>query len=107
MRGILAVLILAATTPQTSANTVLSLVNLEDCSGGGPKSVVGSRCEWGPSLRGKGLAQILREEGPPVIIDEAVELTDHGVLLDGDMTGARRGRVLRKTPSRPSRPYHQ
>ena len=74
MGAILAVFIFAATTPQTSTNTVLSLVNFEDCSGGDPSAVV-SRCECGPSLQGNSLADILGEEGRPIAIDEGAELT--------------------------------
>ena len=49
--------------------------NLEDDRGGGdPKNVVVSRCEWDPSLQGKSLADILRDQNRPVSIDEAAEL---------------------------------
>ena len=49
--------------------------NLEDDRGGGdPKNVVVSRCEWDPSLQGKSLADILRDQNRPVTIDEAAEL---------------------------------
>ena len=49
--------------------------NLEvDRGGGDPKNVVVSRCEWDPSLQGKSLADILRDQNRPVTIDEASEL---------------------------------
>ncbi len=49
--------------------------NLEDDRGGGdPKNVVVSRCEWDPSLQGKSLADILRDQNRPVTIHEAAEL---------------------------------
>ena len=51
------------------------LRNLEvDRGGGDPKNVVVSRCEWNPSLQGKSLADILREQNRPVTVEEAAEL---------------------------------
>jgi dihydroorotase/N-acyl-D-amino-acid deacylase len=49
--------------------------NLEvDRGGGDAKNVVVSNCSWDPSLNGKSLADILREQGRPVNLDEAAEL---------------------------------
>lgn len=51
------------------------LDNLEkDRGGGDPKNVVISRCEWNPSLNGKSLADVLRDENRPVTLLEAAEL---------------------------------
>ena len=49
--------------------------NLEEDRGGGdPKNVVVARCEWDPSLQGKSLADILRDQDRPVTIEQAAEL---------------------------------
>lgn len=49
--------------------------NLEvDRGGGDAKNVVVSNCSWDPSLNGKSLADILREQGRPGNLDEAAEL---------------------------------
>ncbi|HSF18816.1 MAG TPA: D-aminoacylase [Vicinamibacteria bacterium] len=47
---------------------------VEDRGGGDPKNVVVSQCSWDPSLNGKSLADILRERGRAVTIEEAAEL---------------------------------
>ena len=51
------------------------LENLEkDRGGGDPKNVVVSSCAWDPSLDGKSLADILRDQGRPVTLEEAAVL---------------------------------
>jgi len=59
------------------------LRNLEEDRGGGdPKNVVVANCSWDPSLNGKSLADILRDQGRPVTLEEAsvlaLELQESG-----------------------------
>ncbi len=46
----------------------------EDRGGGDPNNVVVARCEWDPTLQGKSLADILRDQNRPVTIEQAAEL---------------------------------
>ena len=45
-----------------------------DRGGGDPANVVLAACSWDRSLAGKSLAQVLRERGRPVAIDQAADL---------------------------------
>jgi dihydroorotase/N-acyl-D-amino-acid deacylase len=45
-----------------------------DRGGGDPANVVLAACSWDPSLAGKSLAQVLRDRGRPVAIDQAADL---------------------------------
>ena len=45
-----------------------------DRGGGDPGNVVLAACAWDPSLAGKSLAQVLRDRGRPVTIDQAADL---------------------------------
>jgi dihydroorotase/N-acyl-D-amino-acid deacylase len=47
----------------------------EDRGGGDAKNVVVARCRWDPSLDGKSLADILRDRGRPVTLEEAADLS--------------------------------
>ncbi len=47
---------------------------LVDRGGGDPANVVVARCSWNVALNGKSLADILRDQGRPVTIQEAAEL---------------------------------
>lgn len=45
-----------------------------DRGGGDPANVVLAACNWDPALAGKSLAQVLRDRGRPVAIDQAADL---------------------------------
>jgi len=45
-----------------------------DRGGGDPANVVLAACAWDPSLAGKSLAQVLKDRGRPVAIDQAADL---------------------------------
>ncbi len=47
----------------------------EDRGGGDAKNVVVARCRWDPSLDGKSLADILRDRGRAVTLEEAADLS--------------------------------
>lgn len=62
-----------ATRAKIKKAIVFNLV--EDRGGGDPANVVVAHCAWDTTLDGKNLAQILREQGRPVTVQEAAELT--------------------------------
>jgi N-acyl-D-amino-acid deacylase len=45
-----------------------------DRGGGDPANVVLTSCTWDPALAGKSLAQVLRDRGRPVAVDQAADL---------------------------------
>ncbi len=62
--------------PETRARIKKAILfNLiEDRGGNDPANVVVAHCRWDPSLDGKSLADILKDRGQPVTMDNAAEL---------------------------------
>jgi dihydroorotase/N-acyl-D-amino-acid deacylase len=62
---------------ETSRRRILGEISTSirnERGGGDPANIVLAACGWDPSLAGKSLAQVLRDRGRPVAIDQAADL---------------------------------